>query len=289
MCSVMGKGGWACGWTPLCLPFYEQSKRVQPLSQASPALSEFYVYAHRRSDCGAIFYVGKGRGGRFASPHGRNSYWGRVAKKYGFDAIILKDGMDERAAFDLEAKTIAFYRSIGVQLTNLTDGGEGPSGRSFSDEAKAKMRAAKVGRKLPPDHIAKIAQANAGKKRSEEYREFMRGRVFTEAHRANLSKGATGRKLAPETIEKIKETKRLNPKPWSDGRRLKASARHSGAGNANYNPKLYTFFHPDHGEITCTQNELRKRYGIHHSNLSHMVSGRKQRVQGWALKKEDER
>ena len=168
----------------------------------------FYVYAHRRVDSGAIFYVGKGHGKRWRTPHGRSDLWRKVSAKHGFEPIILQDGLSEQEAFALEAKTIAFYRTVGVRLANLTNGGEGPSGRVFSSETRRKMAAAKLGRKMPREQADKIGKAHKGRKWTEEQRASLRGRVFSVEHRENLRKAATGRKMSAAAIEKMVASKR---------------------------------------------------------------------------------
>ena len=106
---------------------------------------DFYVYVHARKDTGSIFYVGKGRNGRAWYKHGRNEYWNRVVKKHGFTVTIIRDGMTERDALDLEIDMIS--RIGRDNLCNLTDGGEGLSGYSPTEETREKMRVNSTGRR----------------------------------------------------------------------------------------------------------------------------------------------
>jgi len=134
--------------------------------QHSPRI--FYVYIHRRATDGSIFYVGKGTGSRSVSRSGRNRYWGNVSRKYGFSSEIVKDGILEADAFELEIFLISELRLAGLALTNLTNGGEGASGLRHTEESRYKLRMSKLGKKQSPEHAAKSATASLGTKRSPE-------------------------------------------------------------------------------------------------------------------------
>lgn len=56
----------------------------------------------------------------------------------------------------------------GLDLANRTSGGQGMSGAVISEEAKAKMRAAKLGKKQSPEHAAKSAKSKIGKRHTPE-------------------------------------------------------------------------------------------------------------------------
>lgn len=100
----------------------------------------FYVYQHRREDSNDVFYVGKGVRQRFKKCTGRNSYWHRVVDKHGFKAEIVANDLDEELAFFFETELIDLYRRDGLQLVNMTDGGEGASGYKHTDEHKDSMK-----------------------------------------------------------------------------------------------------------------------------------------------------
>ena len=101
-----------------------------------------YVYLHKK-DNGQIFYVGKGVGYRATHTSNRNPYWKRVAKKYGLNVVIFKDGLSEEEAYNLEMELISV---IGKEnLTNLTDGGDGTNGFKHREETKRKIGKANSG------------------------------------------------------------------------------------------------------------------------------------------------
>ena len=90
----------------------------------------FYTYVHTRNDTGEVFYVGKGHGDRAKQTDGRNHYWHKIVKKHGHFVTIMREfGPDEAAAFAHEVYLIKVMREAGIKLVNMTDGGEGPSGR----------------------------------------------------------------------------------------------------------------------------------------------------------------
>lgn len=208
----------------------------------------FYTYLHRRADTGAVFYIGKGAGLRAWSKKSRNKHWQHVTEKHGHTVEILAPWPLEAHAFEHEKHLIACGRMLGWPLVNATDGGEGPSGWSPSEETLAKMSAAGLGRKMPPEVRAKISAANKGRKLSAEHAEKLRailrhrnaqpeqraagaakkGRSpsaetrakmsasalgrrrapFSPEHRARLSAAASGRVFSEETRRKMSEAKR---------------------------------------------------------------------------------
>ena len=88
--------------------------------------NNYYVYQYIRED-GSPYYIGKGKGNR-AYINNRST-----PKPLEIDRIILiKENLTEEEAFDLECKLIALYgrKDLGTGiLRNLTNGGEGVSGR----------------------------------------------------------------------------------------------------------------------------------------------------------------
>lgn len=160
---------------------------------------------------------------------------------------VLNDGykinifiIEENAIWaESEIKWIKYYRDEGIDLVNTTDGGEGvvgyvrddawrkrkseqmkgkPSPRKgvkLSDETKAKISAAQIGKEITsetkakisaalkgrnksPEHIAKVVAANKGKKRGP----------LSEEHKDKLSIALTGRVMSQESIAKGVKTRK---------------------------------------------------------------------------------
>jgi len=105
-------------------------------------------------------------------------------------ALIDKGIGDWEAA---ECFWIAQYRQQGYDLCNATDGGEGASpGRVVSQETRAKLAAANLGKKASDEARQRMSAARQG-----------RGPVLTADSYAKMSKTKTGRpglKPSPETV-----------------------------------------------------------------------------------------
>lgn len=110
-----------------------QEEKVLPIRGYSEE-PVFYVYFHKRPD-GSIFYVGKGKNDRAWYKRNRNKHWWNVVNKHGsFDVEIVKSGLTEQEAFDLEAK---YVNEIGIDnLTNMTMGGISTTGYRHTEETR---------------------------------------------------------------------------------------------------------------------------------------------------------
>jgi len=99
---------------------------------AFAATSKWCVYLHSRPD-GSVFYVGKGlrhRAFDFA-PSRRTNHHKNIVNKYGRSniGVCLVPCASEHEAFLLERAHIKMHKTLGRELVNLTDGGEGVGGR----------------------------------------------------------------------------------------------------------------------------------------------------------------
>jgi hypothetical protein len=99
----------------------------------------FFVYIHKRATDGKIFYVGKGCRYRHKSKWARSTHWHNIVNKHGYIPEIVKSGLSEREAFELEVDLIEKYKCHG--LCNRTAGGEGASGAIVSEKTRAKLKA----------------------------------------------------------------------------------------------------------------------------------------------------
>ena len=174
-------------------------------------MNDFYVYGHYAKNQEIPFYVGKGRNNRAYQSTGRSVFWHRVTNKYGFEVKILYNGLEESAALSKEMELIAEYgrRDLGTGcLVNLTDGGEGVSGKVVSDECRAK-----------------ISEAN-------------KRRVLSDETKQKISKSLTGKLLSDETKLKMSSArtgmKYATGHPWSEKRKKAWSAAMSGENNPMY-------------------------------------------------------
>ena len=104
------------------------------------------------------------------------------------NVIILEICESEKELNECEIKWIKYYRELGYDLTNATDGGDGGK---MSPESIEKMRMTKIGVKLSNDHKLKISEGN-------------KGRIVSEETRKKLSKSRKKYIVSDETKEKMK-------------------------------------------------------------------------------------
>lgn len=162
----------------------------------------FYVYEHWRSDTNQPFWVGKGHDRR-AYKFRRNQKYNNIVAKLSrlgmcVEVRMIEHGLPEHEAFALEIIRIAFWRSRGVDLTNLTDGGEGTSGRKFTVEQRKKIGDAHRGKPERPfsaAHRKKLGDLHRGKSKSA-------------AHRKKLGDAQLGRYHALEHVRKSVEARK---------------------------------------------------------------------------------
>lgn len=132
--------------------------------------NQFCVYIHKRPD-GEPFYIGKGLVSRaydFA-PSRRTAWHKNIVSKYGRENIAVEIILckSEKEAFDLEKKKIKWAKENNFCIANLTDGGEGCSGRKPTKkqlEVLEKGRqVGKKGTKGPRPHLEAWIRSEAGK------------------------------------------------------------------------------------------------------------------------------
>lgn len=227
-----------------------------------PVSKKFYVYAHYKLDDGTVFYIGKGSTNRAYSTSHRSRWWKSTVKVHGYTVSIWSDDLDEATAFKLESEWINLYgrRDTGAGcLVNMTDGGDGASGKVHSQETKDKIRNSNLGKivsletrlKLSkskkgkpniackgiprsPEVKAKVAAAlkgrvgvTLGRKASEETKkklsDLAKQRKYSPATRAKISIALKGRIFSEESKAKISEAKTLYWKNKRESERVDSS------------------------------------------------------------------
>ena len=121
------------------------------------------LYLHTKKGASEVFYVGIGSSRRPYIIQGRNRWWKRIVNKYDYTVTILADNLTWKQACDMEKYLIKYYgrRDLGTgSLLNMTDGGEGI--KSPSEETRAKMSAAKKGKKRSAEAIAASVAGHIG-------------------------------------------------------------------------------------------------------------------------------
>ena len=174
-------------------------------------MKQFYTYLHCKPN-GDPFYVGKGCRWRSHDFKRRNPHHQNIVEKYGKENIevLVFPRATNQSAIDTEIEWIKVLREAGFELANKTDGGEGTSGRIYSDETRKKMSSSRKGRIISPETCAKISANN---------------KSGTPEVRAKKSATMTGKKRPPEVGRKISAAlKGRAGKKHSDETRAKMSA-----------------------------------------------------------------
>jgi hypothetical protein len=217
-----------------------------------------YIYALCESDGETVRYVGKTVDlYKRYNQHMRSAKSAKRTRKSNWIKHVLGEGaqpiMRELECVppsgDWEARErywIAYYRELGFDLTNLTDGGEGTSGMpkseewrrkaseahagmKASDETRRKLSEAHVGYVMPEEQRQKISAALTGRTVSDDTKEKLRqatlsrerpegftfeGRQHTEETKERLREASTGHKHSDETRLKMSESRRgKSPSP----------------------------------------------------------------------------
>ena len=202
----------------------------------------FYVY-ELRDQAGVPFYVGKGSKRR-VHEHERRAKAGikshlchkiRKLWRLGFTVqkTIVFRARDEQAAFAEEKRLIAYYGR--ANLTNQTDGGDGPCG--MSAEARARIAASRRGKVSSEATRNRQRMAKLGTHRSEETKRRIAakqraiekpwavnsganlgagfaGHKWSAEHRAKFLAKRIGHRVSQETRNKISKSK-LGSIPWN--------------------------------------------------------------------------
>ena len=162
----------------------------------------YYVYEYLRED-GSPYYIGKGKGSRAWE----EKYHTIKPPKDESRIHIIKENLSEEEAFSLEKELIKQYgrkdNGTGI-LRNMTDGGQGCSGRIYSDETRRKISEANKRRVYSEETKLKISNSVKKLWESEEYREAMS---------ESMSKGHLGTTLSDETKNKLSEMNKGEKNP----------------------------------------------------------------------------
>lgn len=127
-----------------------------------------FAYIHCKPD-GTPFYVGKGVRTRYKNFTQRNERHKRIVNKYGKENILIGkiDCSSNDIALELEIGLIKCFRRMGVDLANLTDGGEGNVGWKCPESVRQAVAEANKRRVLTDSQRFKLGSSFRGKVRPE--------------------------------------------------------------------------------------------------------------------------
>lgn len=125
--------------------------------------------------------------------------WLRVLVRLGLEpSIVVLETCDDPDALCIRERFwIAHYRAAGARLTNTTAGGDG-RGAQHTPEARAKIRAALLGKPKSAGHRRRSAVAQLGRTTSEATREKLRAarrrprRPLSDDWRVNVARAKGG-------------------------------------------------------------------------------------------------
>lgn len=121
-------------------------------------------------------------------------YLHRAIRKYGKDCfsceVICECATEEELNF-WEKFCIDVFKTKSPYGYNMTDGGDGQSGRKLSAESRAKISSAQLGRYIPERHREIVRRALTGLKRSPDFCKAIgdrfRGKPKTQDQKNKLS------------------------------------------------------------------------------------------------------
>lgn len=166
-------------------------------------MNQFYVYIWYKfkNNRWNAFYIGKGMDDRYLQTEkSRNIYFKRTIAKYKCKVKLYKTNLSESDAFTLEKQLIDAYTKKGVQLTNLTTGGEGSSGW-FKKKTKEEQEAH---REISKSFLGKKHTSKTRKKMSESAKERHRRHPMTDETRKKISETRSKRFKSGEITDERK-------------------------------------------------------------------------------------
>jgi hypothetical protein len=259
-------------------------------------ISKFYVYGHFRPD-GSLFYIGKGCDTRAWCRNKRPKEWQDEAGD-SFEVCLLEGFDTDEDALEREKELIELFglQKDGGILCNQLIGGGAPT--EFRELWRSKISKAHAGKKLTPEHIAKMTlwpkghiPWNAGKTTSEEAKAKMRAAKlgvkrgpYSEEHRRRISLGNTGKKRSADTCAKIGMAKRGTK--LSEEHRMKISESNMGRVFSEETRRKISQAHigRKYSAERCAQMS-RIKTGTTHSEETKRKMAESQRI-AWAKRKE---
>lgn len=182
-------------------------------------MNSWVIYALLCPMTGAVRYIGQAKNPRHRFTQHLRMCRTETSRKARWIATLLDDDQEpvqkilESGSGDgwkeAECRWIAHYRSIGADLTNLTNGGDGTPGNVRSEESKRKIAEILRGRKRPRYIMDALRCFNTGRQLSPEQIAKRKATIANKSPeemalwRARIAAAGVGRKRSPESIAKV--------------------------------------------------------------------------------------
>ena len=242
-----------------------------------------YIYLDPRKSPAEPIYVGKGKDNRsqFHKTRANNPILKRKITKInelGLEPIveIYQNNLTEQEALNLEIELISKFGRIDLKtgtLCNLTEGGEGSSGRIASEETKKLW-----------------SEQRKGKKQTKAQYEANCNRTVSEETKKKISDSNKGRKLSQESIDKIKkahtgskrseETKIL----MSEQRKGKKQTPAQYAANCNRKPKTRKIECINNSKIYNSAKQAAEELNLKSTAIQAVANGSRKQHKGYLFK-----
>jgi|APGre2960657404_1045060.scaffolds.fasta_scaffold59843_2 hypothetical protein len=218
--------------------------------------NKYYVYGLVNPIDGEIFYVGKGSGKR-AYDHLKPSGWGNNSHKLNKIQKIRKNGMephvlflyenlDEKMAFDMEIREINRLKKDGVNLTNMTNGGDcgpirfGKRSKSERQIVAEKTKEAMWKEEIRERHLNSIRSESNRKRLSENQIQKLRTNKewFEKFTKSNYKNEYRTRKVVRDDgviFNSVEDVARFY------GTRLNVITRHLNGKRKTYKNHVFTY------------------------------------------------
>lgn len=171
------------------------------------------IYVLLEPDTNNVRYVGKAvdlytrirnhyKPSRLIDKTHKNNWLNKLLNEGKYVRVNVVEELDnEKLLNEAEKKWIKYYKNLGYDLTNGTEGGDGGK---MSPESIEKMKLNKIGVKLSEEHKQKISEGN-------------KGRIVTEETRNKLSEARKTYVVSEETRKKQSESHK-GQTSWNKGK-----------------------------------------------------------------------
>lgn len=228
-------------------------------------MATYYTYIHRFTN--GTIYIGKGKKQRLLEDTSRNTYWHNLKNKYGEPIRgIVNDNLTEEEAFQDEINLIALYKTLGVKLCNITNGGEGCSGYTHTKKHK--------------QYMSKVAKQWMNTPEGKD----IRSKNYSGKNNPMYGVPSWCKGLTKETDIRVKQiSEKLKGKPKSELHKKKLSESRKGKKIGPLNTTKYTFYNTETKQtVIATVYEMRNNYDCSY-HISSVITKKRKSHKNWML------